>query len=70
VRGSFSRRLRNKNTRNHNFFYGVMLLQGQGGPAQPAEGVRFLKMAADSGFLPAQVQLANAYFSGTGTAQN
>ena len=52
------------------YFYGVLLLQGQGGPAQPSEGVRFLKMAADSGLPPAQVQLAQVLLSALGTPQD
>jgi exopolysaccharide production negative regulator len=45
---------------------GRMLLEGQGGPKDPWQSVRWLKLAADKGYYPAQALLGVTLFKGDG----
>jgi hypothetical protein len=45
---------------------GRMLLEGQGGPKDPWQAARWLKLAADKGYYPAQALLGVTLFKGEG----
>jgi TPR repeat protein len=45
---------------------GQMLLEGQGGPKDPWQAARWLKLSADKGYYPAQALLGVALFNGLG----
>ena len=49
---------------------GSMLVIGRGGPADAPAGVRWLKLAGESGQASAQVMLGTLYAYGTGVTQN
>ena len=46
------------------FNLAVMLLAGEGGPADPVQGVQWLRKSADLGFAPGQYALALLYERG------
>ena len=46
------------------FEYGIMLLEGEGGPKRPANGRRYLEHAASLGYIPALDVLAYAFSEG------
>jgi TPR repeat protein len=46
------------------FEYGLMLIQGEGGPKRPAQGRRYLERAADLGQVDALKVLADALSNG------
>jgi TPR repeat protein len=48
------------------FRLGQMLLDGQGGPKDPWQAARWLKLSADKGYYPAQVLLGVTLFKGQG----
>ena len=50
--------------------YGYMLLRGGGVKANPAEGIRWLRVAAEKDDTIAQRELAFAYLRGTGVAKD
>jgi len=45
---------------------GQMLLEGQGGPKDPWQAARWLKLSADKGYYPAQALLGVTLFNGLG----
>jgi hypothetical protein len=45
---------------------GQMLIEGQGGPKDPWQAARWLKLSADKGYYPAQALLGVALFRGQG----
>jgi len=49
------------------FEYGLMLIQGEGGPSRPAEGRRLVERAATLGEIDALRVLSHAYAHGTFT---
>ena len=48
------------------FRLGQMLLEGQGGPKDPWQAARWLKLSADKGYYPAQALLGVTLFKGQG----
>jgi TPR repeat protein len=46
------------------FEYGLMLLEGEGGPKRPANGRRYLERAAALGYIPALDVLSYAFSEG------
>ena len=52
------------------FNLATMLLRGEGGAADPASGVDWLRKAAEAGMAQAQYNLGLLYESGTGVARS
>ena len=50
--------------------YGILLLMDCTGIQDKEEGAKWLQKAADTGDVPAETQLANAYMNGNGVAQD
>lgn len=55
---------------NSQFQLSLLYGNGQGGPADAKESVKWLRMAAKKGHAPAQSNLGAAYSRGWGVAQN